>query len=530
MELQNNPEDIVAKSFVLVEDDLSQSKVLYLVKLNREEERLDYKDGYEVSKTALYNKNKVDLVCDIIAMANTEGGYILIGVSEKNNAFNITGVNEPLIEKITPESLNTLLNNYVNHPPLTKVGVFEIEGKKILAILILKSKNLLPFANDGQYQTENDKKSQTTFYNGEIFVRHSAKSEKAKYPDILRFVEEIREDERSKLALTAKGLNNIAGKLDIIIQTLGGQTSNPLEIDILSMGDIAIEDYFFNLLGDDKRSRYFIRILNNYFNYYDTILNNLKEYTSADLRMEVLNRETKSFLLRLVPIWYALLDSNDIPNATKLSDRLYSLYIKVNEIDYDRPNEERIYVLGEIIKIVYVLGALSIKKGDIDSLDSLIDRPGDLVTREHGDSFWFRYVITWLARTNNLPIPSLIYLAFDHYKDTDYIASIFDGEIELQKYMSQFDFFQCLYTLNKRMPSKNYFPSFKVYPKVYIEQFIKRYVHRRPWSEEYKIQLADNIKILNVYPENHPAFADWDLNWNDKSIIDFLNRYSTNSQ
>ena len=77
----NQTEDITPISRVVVDGDLSAERLLVLIGLCVEEERLDYKNEYNLSGSK-NTKDKVELVRDIVAMANTYGGYIVLGVHE----------------------------------------------------------------------------------------------------------------------------------------------------------------------------------------------------------------------------------------------------------------------------------------------------------------------------------------------------------------------------------------------------------------------------------------------------------------
>src|SRR3990172_6528952 len=72
-------DEIVGNTDVLVDAEMSVAKLLRLIKLGREEERLDYKGDFDSSKNP---KDKVELARDVVAMANTFGGYLVFGVDE----------------------------------------------------------------------------------------------------------------------------------------------------------------------------------------------------------------------------------------------------------------------------------------------------------------------------------------------------------------------------------------------------------------------------------------------------------------
>ncbi len=73
--------EIRATSRLVLDGDVSARKLLTLIGLGREEASLDYKRGYDlVGKSS--GKDKLEVVRDMVALANTNGSYIVLGVDE----------------------------------------------------------------------------------------------------------------------------------------------------------------------------------------------------------------------------------------------------------------------------------------------------------------------------------------------------------------------------------------------------------------------------------------------------------------
>jgi len=64
-------EEIRAKTQIVVDGDLSPERMRSLTELGREEERLDYKKFLDISSKSAQKRAKVELVCDLVSMANT---------------------------------------------------------------------------------------------------------------------------------------------------------------------------------------------------------------------------------------------------------------------------------------------------------------------------------------------------------------------------------------------------------------------------------------------------------------------------
>jgi hypothetical protein len=526
MSIEQEIQDVYGKSSIIV-DNLSISKIEHLLLQKHEEERLDYKEGFDASNAHLFKKNKIDLVCDIISMANTFGGYILLGVCEKDNEFLANGVTQELIDYASPENINTLLRNYVDDPPRFKVASFEINSCQIIAICVFKSEVLIPFSTDGQYVVANEKKSQTKFYSGEVFVRHSAKSERANFADMMRFVEQVREEERRKLSLTTVGIIGLSSRLDLIANILGGKSPGSLDLDIGAASNIEIENFFYDLASSSHRERFFNRKVDGLFKLLDNQLSFVDEIQLREVR-DLLQTISKRTISKFPPIWLALLDSNQILKAGKFIDKIYRIYSKaVNEkYEFTKSYFHKLQLLSEIIQSVLVMGAIAIKYNRTDFCTTLIERKGDLYIQEQKTAFWFRSVLTWLARNQQLDVPSLVHLTFESYKNDEYITDLFDDENEFVECLCQFDYFQCLMSILSGNEISNSYPSFKLYPRSYCEPIIIKYVFQA-WTEEYKRRIADAIVDLDQYGNQSQAFYQWsEGGWHDKRIIEFLKEFS----
>lgn len=72
-----------------------------------------------------------DTVC---AFANTEGGYVVLGIAELNGKYSVSGVENP--DKMQNDFLTTLRGEKFNIQLSSKGHVFTIEGKRVLAFKI----------------------------------------------------------------------------------------------------------------------------------------------------------------------------------------------------------------------------------------------------------------------------------------------------------------------------------------------------------------------------------------------------------
>ena len=73
----------------------------------------------------------------VSAFANTNGGWIIFGVSQNNNNFEITGINS--VEKIEQDFLNTIRSEKFNAIISTKQQLYKFDDKVVLGFYIKPS-------------------------------------------------------------------------------------------------------------------------------------------------------------------------------------------------------------------------------------------------------------------------------------------------------------------------------------------------------------------------------------------------------
>jgi hypothetical protein len=97
-----------------------------------ESKDLDYKapTGWDDSD----KKSKCELVKDILAMANTLGGYLVIGVAESPAGFSFDGLTEKQAKSYDSTKINGFLQNYADPPINTKVRKLTRDGKTFVVL------------------------------------------------------------------------------------------------------------------------------------------------------------------------------------------------------------------------------------------------------------------------------------------------------------------------------------------------------------------------------------------------------------
>lgn len=128
----------------------------------------------------------LELVKDLVAIANNGGGWILIGVLDNSHPV---GFPAELHKKLDPAVLADKVRRYtdVNLSGLACIRCLKSD-QTISAISIPCSEYPIPFSKPGTYQVDANKQK-TAFSQGALYFRHSAKSELACLDDLRHFVD-----------------------------------------------------------------------------------------------------------------------------------------------------------------------------------------------------------------------------------------------------------------------------------------------------------------------------------------------------
>jgi hypothetical protein len=97
-----------------------------------ESKELDYKAACEWDEGN--KKACCELVKDILALANTRGGWIILGVSEQDSGFSFDGITEKQASTFDTTRLNRFVQNYAD-PPINAL-IHKVEDKGRLFVVI----------------------------------------------------------------------------------------------------------------------------------------------------------------------------------------------------------------------------------------------------------------------------------------------------------------------------------------------------------------------------------------------------------
>ena len=188
------------QEFLDSEDPLSDEAFDFLLDYREEDARVDYKVTFDPA----IEHNWLAITKDIMAFANTHGGYVMFGV--RDAAFELIDLD--------PDSARTLVDtnkiiqkvNRFLDPPITHLRTksFVRDNKKVVGLFIPRSSGITHvISNDAGFTSPNGKQK-VMLRKGTIYVRRSAGNHLADARDldeiINRRIEQFRETLSKKIA------------------------------------------------------------------------------------------------------------------------------------------------------------------------------------------------------------------------------------------------------------------------------------------------------------------------------------------
>lgn len=150
-------------------------------KAKRESKHVDFKEEVDVTSSGAW----CELIKDLVALANSGGGVILVGVS--NDGTPSDWDPKPLLD-LDPAKIIDKVASYTGR----QFDQFDVRratrsGRSIAVITVGAVDTPMVFERPGTYDIGGGKQ-RTAFGQGTLFFRHGAKSEPAKYADVIEAV------------------------------------------------------------------------------------------------------------------------------------------------------------------------------------------------------------------------------------------------------------------------------------------------------------------------------------------------------
>jgi hypothetical protein len=150
-----------------------------------ESRSLDFKERFNPKELSEW----LELIKDFVALANSGGGLILVGVC--NNGQPATGNVQPVLD-LDPAQITDKIESYT-HVHFEDFEISEVtrNGSHVAVIAVGPSVEApIAFTRAGTYPDPGNKKyPKTAFAKGTVYFRHGAKSEPATTADLRRFID-----------------------------------------------------------------------------------------------------------------------------------------------------------------------------------------------------------------------------------------------------------------------------------------------------------------------------------------------------
>lgn len=148
-------------------------------------------------------RQRLELIKDLVAMANSGGGTVRIGATETEEI----GIDTISASKLDGARISDCLNRYVT-PASTSVThhIHPLDSGRVVIEVSIRGIDKYPlvFAFDGNYAGGN------VFRKGDIYVRHGAKSERATHQDIRELIDKaIKESTTYMIDALRRSLDDI---------------------------------------------------------------------------------------------------------------------------------------------------------------------------------------------------------------------------------------------------------------------------------------------------------------------------------
>ncbi len=154
-------------------EPLSDENCDYIIKYRGETVHIDYKESFNTDE----QREWLNIIRDVLAFANTHGGYIVFGIKDKT--FEEVGITEKDWKQLVdPDNIHKKVNTYIQ-PPLTSITCKHItsDSKNLVVVHIPETiGNTHIIVKEGKFKDHGGKEI-IRLKKGEIYVRRSGSSQ-----------------------------------------------------------------------------------------------------------------------------------------------------------------------------------------------------------------------------------------------------------------------------------------------------------------------------------------------------------------
>ncbi len=547
-------DEIVADSRVVLDGDVSMERLLALIRFQREENALDYKSSYDLSGRRV-TKDKLSMVADVVAMANTSGGYIVLGVEEDRTgavaAYQLNGIHEDHLEALDITKLVDQIESYLSVPIQITLQRHYLDeyGGKCFALVYIEESPQSPIIMNKLGQYEKDGRNIVVFRAGDVLVRRGASTQRVDQNDMQNLISKIRSRERDRWTEEILGVRKLTSRVDRLLDVLGDRTSvpgseeqygRPGTPDVQDetnyfLGASAFEDVVLGALRADDDIGLMWYLNNATLTFYRA----LEEAAASDDTGEanrIRDNRLEPLLDNLAVLAITCARYQRFQYLSDVSDTLYGIYDRAHATDFDRfplgIELRRSWVWEAVIKRVYTIGAALLWLGVYEGVPKFI-RQRVLFDDYYRDRFWAKHALTMRSRDGGLTRQGLCAVTEDFIRRREWFYRVFEeDESKVIASLCQFDFLQCIHAINETDDARAGYPSFGIYYNSRTEPVLSEIVRDDRARGTLLPDMPDDklaaiVKDLDEKAEREfVMFNGWDGNyWHDPAIRSFLDRF-----
>ncbi len=214
---------VSTKNLIDTQLDLDGATLDYLIAVKRESARLDYKLQCDLRRG---EKDRIELVRDMLAMANTDdGGWIVVGVEEakspKGKSYVPRGMSALHQAQFDEARVRQLVEKYTDAIVDFDLALLaSARHGMTFGLILARPAQEIPivFAKDGQHT--NGGVTETLFRQGDVYVRRGSSSIRANQNDWRNFKSRIRQRERERWTEETMGIRGLTDGLRDLIDLL----------------------------------------------------------------------------------------------------------------------------------------------------------------------------------------------------------------------------------------------------------------------------------------------------------------------
>jgi hypothetical protein len=173
---------------------------------------------YKLTFDSEDSEAKLNLVKDVIAMANAGGGEIIFG----RNDTEIFGIETEIAKSLDSAKVADLADRFAK-PASLSISHEDLpleNGRVLHTVRVAAAEYPIVMADIGNYSHKSSGKNQHVFQKGDIWTRHSSKTERVTYDDIRGWIEGAKRAEREAMLSRITKVIDIPDGAEIqIVQT-----------------------------------------------------------------------------------------------------------------------------------------------------------------------------------------------------------------------------------------------------------------------------------------------------------------------